>query len=896
VGEVYTYNAPGFDTGIIGSDDTEWFFRAMAQIETNVTGMTTVGAFPISRIDNLVAAHDRISNIGEVPGDITPFANEGDDWLSAHSMSNVSDVLAICSLFAALDPTADLTDDLTPIFMATSNADDLPLTLETMTHALTELLAIPVQVPKDDRDALYRAIHAIETEIYIDRTVIDPQLKPDYQNLEVVSLPNLTRTATIERANGDIAYRYALIHLNPFAITGRESLYDDHNQNGKLDLYDEITQEGEITQAYQEDRSAFLALLNQGNITGEPVPGEEVEFYDGERDIVARYDNYLQPPHRIYFGGDDGEALSGMSKSDRLYGGGGNGSLTGNMGNDYLEGNAGNDRLDGGVGNDELLGGAGDDGGNDGGLFGGAGEDALYGGAGNDTLDGGTERDLLVGGFGQDHLIGGDGFDNLYGDHRYFDEATNQYVLVDDGVSDRLEGGLGDDIYYAGAGDVINDADGLGTVCMNVTTGSGDQVYVMLGLNTLCQTGNSNIYEEYNAYYDVTLRYTVNGSTLTVDNAWNPGNSITIENYSDQRLGINTGSEYNKPTWRNPAYISYWFDWYWELTYSVDDEYNVWWPTSTNLFADAIKMVPRFIPISWEMVLGDEAGIIIEGDDHDDVLTGSQEDDRMSGGRGDDILIGEAGDDWLFGFEDNDDLRGDLGDDQLQGGDGDDALDGGDGDDVLFGEAGDDTLDGGAGADQLYGGEGNDTLRSGEGDTLTGGVGDDCYLYARGDGNVLINNEDNDQLSRDVLQIQQGITPEEIVVSRSTDDLLLTLAGSGETITVYNYFLDGGNSEYVLDLIEFADSTQWDIDYIKAQVGRGTDGDDTLNGYTDADTLAGLAGNDTLHGGAGDDFLYGCDDRDHQMGSEQSERYDSKYINRPYKTLMENSILLTHAA
>ncbi|MES9892605.1 MAG: calcium-binding protein, partial [Candidatus Thiodiazotropha sp.] len=248
----------------------------------------------------------------------------------------------------------------------------------------------------------------------------------------MVSLPNLTRTETVNHADNDIAYRYALAHLNPFAITGSESLYDDHNQNDELELYDPITQTGEITQAYLESRSAFLALLNQGNVTGEPVPGEDVEFYDVVRDIDAHYDNYLQPPHRIYFGGDEGEALSGMSNHDRLFGGGGDDTLNGNTGDDYLEGNAGIDKLDGGIGNDELHGGSGDDARiHNAGLYGGAGDDALYGEAGHDTLDGGTGRDLLVGGLGQDHLIGGDGFDNLYGDNRYFDEANNRYVLVD---------------------------------------------------------------------------------------------------------------------------------------------------------------------------------------------------------------------------------------------------------------------------------------------------------------------------------------------------------------------------------------------------------------------------------------------------------------------------------
>jgi Ca2+-binding RTX toxin-like protein len=55
---------------------------------------------------------------------------------------------------------------------------------------------------------------------------------------------------------------------------------------------------------------------------------------------------------------------------------------------------------------------------------------------------------------GQDHLYGGSENDNLYGDNRYFDEELNRYVLVDDKESDRLEGGAGDDLYYAGAGDI----------------------------------------------------------------------------------------------------------------------------------------------------------------------------------------------------------------------------------------------------------------------------------------------------------------------------------------------------------------------------------------------------------------------------------------------------------
>ncbi|MCU7937651.1 MAG: hypothetical protein KZQ99_22850 [Candidatus Thiodiazotropha sp. (ex Dulcina madagascariensis)] len=108
VGEVYTYNAPGFDTGMIGSDDTEWFFRAMGQIETNETGSTTVGDFPVTRIENLVTPGDVVSEIGMIPGNITPHFSEGNGAASAHSISNASDALAICNILAAVDPNADL--------------------------------------------------------------------------------------------------------------------------------------------------------------------------------------------------------------------------------------------------------------------------------------------------------------------------------------------------------------------------------------------------------------------------------------------------------------------------------------------------------------------------------------------------------------------------------------------------------------------------------------------------------------------------------------------------------------------------------------------------------------------------------------------------------------------
>lgn len=141
VNEVYTYNAPGFDTGMIGSDDTEWFFRAMGEIETNETGMTTVGGFPTTLINNLVVPEDVISDIGTLPGGTIQHFSEGNGPASAHSISNAADALAICNNLAALDPSVDLTNDLKPILEAASNQGEE--SLENIIHSLSRLADQP---------------------------------------------------------------------------------------------------------------------------------------------------------------------------------------------------------------------------------------------------------------------------------------------------------------------------------------------------------------------------------------------------------------------------------------------------------------------------------------------------------------------------------------------------------------------------------------------------------------------------------------------------------------------------------------------------------------------------------------------------------------------------------
>ncbi|MCM8857976.1 MAG: lipase family protein [Candidatus Thiodiazotropha sp.] len=197
IAHTYIYNSPGL-TGVQGD-----LRQAIALALSPAIELPT--AFPdVLPISNIVATGDIASSLGLY---ITPpivMGVEPRTPLAAHAMVAVTDALAIYNLLASIDPNTDLSA-LTPILDATSNQGNE--TLESIIHSLSDLLINPIDVPIDEREPLYRAIHALEAELFVDRTAAHPQLKPAYKNLEVESLANLTQEQIIANANSDIAYQ-----------------------------------------------------------------------------------------------------------------------------------------------------------------------------------------------------------------------------------------------------------------------------------------------------------------------------------------------------------------------------------------------------------------------------------------------------------------------------------------------------------------------------------------------------------------------------------------------------------------------------------------------------------------------------------------------------------------
>ncbi|WP_046866989.1 M10 family metallopeptidase C-terminal domain-containing protein [Microvirga massiliensis] len=181
-----------------------------------------------------------------------------------------------------------------------------------------------------------------------------------------------------------------------------------------------------------------------------------------------------------------------------------------------------------------------------------------------------------------------------------------------------------------------------------------------------------------------------------------------------------------------------------------------------------------------------------------DHITGNKFANFLDGGAGNDILRGEDGNDTLVGGGNNDLLLGGVGADSLDGGTGNDELQGGLDDDILLGGDGNDLLFGNSGGDRLDGGAGNDLLDGGGSfnsiaDMLTGGDGDDTFVYGLGYRETIITDFTQSSAQEDVLNLSTApVHSFTELLSKGTQqgaDTVLDF-GNGDRLTLQNFQLD----------------------------------------------------------------------------------------------------------
>ena len=132
-------------------------------------------------------------------------------------------------------------------------------------------------------------------------------------------------------------------------------------------------------------------------------------------------------------------------------------------------------------------------------------------------------------------------------------------------------------------------------------------------------------------------------------------------------------------------------------------------------------------------------------------------------------------------------------------------------------------------------------------DTLLGGIGDDTYVYASGDGNDVIR-EIGWNFNTDTLRLTE-LNAADVTFGRSVvdpTDLLITINATGEIITVDNHFAGTATG---IEQIQFADERIRNCPAIAAAAWMpivGTKGADTLHGTAGRDMFYGVGGADTL--------------------------------------------------
>lgn len=427
---------------------------------------------------------DAISGAANPPGGLAAAGAAEQPALVAPARAQVS------AWFSALDP--ELAPAAFDSIWQGAGANDAARANTLTTYLARALLGREIDVSESRGESATEFAPSILKAL--DDFIADPG-----HRATIVDLTDMAGTDIAAMARSDIGFRHALFAMQPLALTGNRALFAASNDDGHLNRFDPDSGESLLSDAWLSDRSKFLAwdtaarageelsiegaeswtFVDRNAVNGDGVP---IRLELKSRDAATT-------THQVVFGSGDGEAIKGLSGTDRLYGGGGDDILRGAGGADHLEGGAGDDLLLGGVGND-----------------------ALVGNHGADELEGGAGADRLAGGSGDDVLTGGRG-------------------------GDLMEGGAGHDTYAIEAGDgtdTVSDADGVGTIELDGVAVSGTM-----------QRGNGNW---TSADGRVELGFDGDpqeGGTLTIksfesgsDHSAAPANVIEVKHWKNGHLGI----------------------------------------------------------------------------------------------------------------------------------------------------------------------------------------------------------------------------------------------------------------------------------------------------------------------------------------------------------------------
>ncbi|MES2243540.1 MAG: calcium-binding protein [Pseudomonadota bacterium] len=467
----------------------------------------------------------------------------------------------------------------------------------------------------------------------------------------------------------------------------------------------------------------------------------------------------------------------------------------GNLLNNYLEGNEGANKLTGGTGNDTLVGLAGDDR-----LTGGLGADTMLGGAGDDLYEVDNENDSVI-------EWADEGADTVEASVTYTLGANVENLILTgtaaiDGsgneLNNVLQGNIAANTLTAGAGnDTLNGRLGLDILI----GGLGNDTYLFEDdLDTIEEEADGGRDTLISRISAATLAANVEDGILLGSAVALTGNELTnvlTGNNAANILDGGAGADVLIGGKGNDLYI-------------VGSQAD----TVVENAAEGSDTIESSVSYS----LGDnvehltltgaaEAGM---GNELNNKLTGNTASNKLWGGLGNDGLDGGVGADILFGGLGNDKYWVDSSDDLV-------VENAGEGTDTVYASVSyalaDNverlTLTGSANINAV-GNALNNRLEGNTGNNvLFGGLGNDTYVWGRGSGQDVVANFDAGKPSGDMVQLGADIAEADLGVARQGNDLILSINGTSDQLTVANYFENAGKGANALEKIRFADGTSW---------------------------------------------------------------------------------------
>ena len=421
-------------------------------------------------------------------------------------------------------------------------------------------------------------------------------------------------------------------------------------------------------------------------------------------------------------------------------------------------------------------------------LTGGRGDDTLTGLAGNDTLQGGEGHDLLDGGTGSDTMVGGTGNDT-YVVENFFDGVTEAANEGTDTVQSALLtytlGANVENLTLTGTGPKA----GFGNALANRLTGNsganlldgkggadtmaggaGEDLYIVDNVgDVVTEQANEGALDSVASSVSYTLSAHVENLVLTGSAAINgTGNEL------DNLLTGNSAANVLTGLAGNDTYVIGAGD---TVVEAANDGTDTVVSGLTHTLAANVE----------NLTLVGFSAISGTGNAMDNVLNGllNFAGNTLTGGAGNDTYIIGAGDTVVEAANGGTDTVHSLATYTLGANvenltlTGIGAING-------TGNALNNVLAGNSANNTLSGLNGNDTLRGGLGnDTVNGGGGNDTFLFGRGEGQDLV--QDNGGTADKILY-DAGINPLDLVISRQANDLRLTIHGSSDPITVQNWY------------------------------------------------------------------------------------------------------------